>query len=89
MANPEPGSEDFSFVLAEVPGAFVFLGACPPELDPATAAVNHAPQARFDDGVLADGATLLAELAVRRLARAASDGVPAPREGHAVTAGGP
>ena len=88
MANPEPGSEDFSFVLAEVPGAFVFLGACPPELDPATAAVNHAPQARFDDGVLADGATLLAELAVRRLARAASDGVPAPREGHAVTAGG-
>ncbi len=82
MANPEPGSEDFSFVLAAVPGAFVFLGACPPELDPATSPVNHAPQARFDDGVLADGATLLAELAVRRLARAAAagDALPAPRE---------
>jgi hippurate hydrolase len=69
MPHPEPGSEDFSFVLAAVPGAFVFLGACPPDLDPATAPTNHAPQARFDDGVLADGAALLAELAVRRLAR--------------------
>jgi hippurate hydrolase len=75
MANPEPGSEDFSFVLAQVPGAFLFLGACPPDLDPQTAAGNHAPQARFDDGVLADGATLLAELAIRRLARSTVDGV--------------
>jgi hippurate hydrolase len=74
MAHPESGSEDFSYVLAAVPGAFVFLGACPPELDPTTAPVNHSPQARFDDGVLADGAALLAELAVRRLARAATDG---------------
>jgi hippurate hydrolase len=70
MPNPEPGSEDFSYVLAAVPGAFFFLGACPPELDPTTAPVNHSPQARFDDGVLADGAALLAELAVRRLTRA-------------------
>jgi amidohydrolase len=85
MPNPEPGSEDFSFVLAQVPGAFVFLGACPPELDPSTAPTNHAPQARFDDAVLADGATLLAELAVRRLARAtaAGDTLPAPRDGDA------
>jgi hippurate hydrolase len=78
MPNPEPGSEDFSYVLAAVPGAFVFLSACPPELDPATAAANHAPQARFDDGVLADGAALLAELAVRRLARPGLvDAIPA------------
>jgi len=69
MPNPEPGSEDFSYVLAEVPGAFVFLGACPPEIDHEAAASNHAPQARFDDGVLADGAELLAELTLRRLAR--------------------
>ena len=69
MANPEPGSEDFSYVLAEVPGAFLFLGACPPELDPHTAPSNHAPQAGFDDMVLPDGAALLAELAVRRLTR--------------------
>jgi len=89
MVNPEPGSEDFSFVLAEVPGAFVFLSACPPDQDPQNAAPNHAPQARFDDGVLVDGAALLAELAVRRLTRPASTvdvpaqpaapAVPAPR----------
>ena len=28
LPNPIMGSEDFSRVLAEVPGAFVFLGAC-------------------------------------------------------------
>ncbi|GAB3142644.1 M20 family metallopeptidase [Amycolatopsis stemonae] len=65
MADPITGSEDFSRVLERVPGAYLFLGACP--ADPDTAADNHSPRARFDDGVLADGAALLAELAVRRL----------------------
>ncbi|WP_433175170.1 M20 metallopeptidase family protein [Actinoallomurus sp. CA-150999] len=68
--NPLTAAEDFSFVLNEVPGAFVFLGACPPDRDPATAPFNHAADAVFDDGVLGDGAALLAELALRRLARA-------------------
>jgi amidohydrolase len=65
--NPMTTAEDFSYVLEDVPGAFVFLGACPPDRDPATAPFNHAPDAEFDDAVLADGAALLAELAVRRL----------------------
>jgi hippurate hydrolase len=68
MADPVTGSEDFSRVLQRVPGAFVFLGACTSD-EPETAASNHSPLARFDDGVLADGAALLAELAVRRLSR--------------------
>jgi len=68
MPDPVTGSEDFSRVLSRVPGAFVFLGACPGE-DPAAAPPNHSPLARFDDAVLADGAALLAELAVRRFAR--------------------
>jgi amidohydrolase len=68
--NPLTGSEDFSFVLDEVPGAFVMLGACPPGADPATAPFNHSSDAVFDDSVLADGAALYAELALRRLARA-------------------
>jgi metal-dependent amidase/aminoacylase/carboxypeptidase family protein len=68
MADPLTGSEDFSFVLDKVPGAFVFLGACPPDADPATAPFNHSPEAVFDDAVLADGAALLAGLALRRLA---------------------
>jgi hippurate hydrolase len=66
--NPVTGAEDFSFVLEEVPGAFVFLGACPADADPAEAAYNHSPEAVFDDSVLAEGATLLTELALRRLA---------------------
>jgi len=65
--HPLPGGEDFSYVLREVPGAFLFLGACPPDADPAGAPSNHSARAVFDDGVLADGAALLAELALRRL----------------------
>jgi hippurate hydrolase len=65
--DPVPGSEDFSYVLEQVPGAFVMLGACPPDADPATAPFNHSAEAVFDDAVLPDGATLLAELALRRL----------------------
>jgi amidohydrolase len=68
MPDPATGSEDFSRVLERVPGAFVFLGACPTD-EPKSAPPNHSPLARFDDSVLADGATLLAELAVRRLNR--------------------
>jgi amidohydrolase len=65
---PLTGAEDFSFVLEQVPGAFVMLGACPPGTDPLTAPTNHSAHAVFDDAVLADGAALYAELALRRLA---------------------
>jgi hippurate hydrolase len=65
--NPLPGAEDFSFVLDEVPGAFIMMGAGLPDSDPATAPYNHAADAVFDDSVLADGTALLAELALRRL----------------------
>jgi amidohydrolase len=67
--HPITGAEDFSFVLEQVPGAFAFLGACPPDVDPETAPSNHSAYALFDDAILPDGATMLAELAVRRLAR--------------------
>ncbi|MFF0863853.1 M20 family metallopeptidase [Nonomuraea sp. NPDC003560] len=67
--QPVMGSEDFSYVLEEVPGAFVFLGACPPDRDPATAPYNHSPDAVFDDSVLPDGAALYASLAYERLSR--------------------
>ena len=67
MANPVTGSEDFSRVLQEVPGAYVFLGASK-SADPENAPHNHSPLAAFDDSVVPDGAALLAELAARRLA---------------------
>jgi amidohydrolase len=66
--HPITGSEDFSYVLEQVPGAFVMVGACPPDRDPDTAPDNHSPDAIFDDAVLADGTTLYVELALRRLA---------------------
>ncbi|GAA0941771.1 M20 family metallopeptidase [Actinocorallia libanotica] len=69
--QPIPGSEDFSYVLQKVPGAMLFLSACPPVPDPAAAPMNHAPQAVFDDSVLPDAALLLATLAARRLEGAA------------------
>jgi len=65
--RPENGSEDFSRVLAHVPGCFISLGAMPAGMDADTAPYNHSPDALFDDGVLIDGAALLASLAVRRL----------------------
>jgi amidohydrolase len=68
---PITGAEDFSFVLEQVPGAFVFLGACPPGRDPETAPTNHSAIAEFDDAALAEGTALYAELALRRLARGA------------------
>jgi hippurate hydrolase len=66
---PITGAEDFSFVLEQVPGAFVMLGACPPGTDPLTAPTNHSAHAVFDDAALADGTALYAELALRRLAQ--------------------
>ncbi|NYE95382.1 hippurate hydrolase [Psychromicrobium silvestre] len=71
LENPIPGGEDFSFVLEEVPGTYIFLSACAHE-DLRKADGNHSPRAAFDDVVLPDGAALLAELAVRRLNRADS-----------------
>ena len=70
LPQPDPltGAEDFSFVLEQVPGAYLMLGACPPGLDPATAPNNHAGDAVFDDSVLGAGAALYAELALQRLA---------------------
>ncbi|WP_347350897.1 M20 family metallopeptidase [Intrasporangium sp.] len=72
LAAPVGASEDFSRVLQQVPGSFLFLGAVPPGRDPATAPMNHSPLATFDDSVLPDGATIYAELAVRRLAALAA-----------------
>ncbi|MEV6220491.1 M20 family metallopeptidase [Nocardia fluminea] len=66
--RPGAGSEDFSRVIAEVPGAMIALGATPADVDPDKAPMNHSPLAVFDESVLADGAALYAELAVRRLA---------------------
>ncbi len=63
LPTPIAGGEDFASIVHEIPGAFVFIGACPPGVEPSTAATNHSNKALFDDSVLADGAALLVELA--------------------------
>lgn len=66
MPFPEAGAEDFSYVLEQVPGAYIFVSAYPGD-DWNTAATNHSPRALFDDVVLADCSALLAEVTLRRL----------------------
>ncbi len=70
LGTPLMGSEDFSLVLDQVPGAMVLIGACPPDQDPATAPFNHSAGAQFDDALLGDGAAFLAELAISKMRRA-------------------
>lgn len=66
--NPRVGAEDMSYVLNEVPGAYVNISACRvPDYENAPA--NHSPLADFDDSILPDASALLAELAIRRLNR--------------------
>jgi hippurate hydrolase len=65
--HPIAGAEDFGSIVREIPGAFIFLGASPDKQDWMTAAPNHSNYATFDEGVLPDGAALLAGLAFEEL----------------------
>lgn len=67
LPQPVSGSEDFSRVLQRVPGAFLFLGACPSDADPDKTPANHSPRAEFDDAVLGDAAAAYTALAAARL----------------------
>ncbi len=67
LAAPIMGAEDFSYVLQRVPGAFAFVGACPPDQDPVTAPSNHSNLVIFDEPAMAVGAAIYAAIALRRL----------------------
>jgi hippurate hydrolase len=71
LEHPITGGEDFASVLKEMPGAFVFMGACPPDRDHTKAETNHSNKAVFDDSKLSDGSALLAALAFDTLDEAA------------------
>lgn len=50
---PVTGSEDFAFFQQKVPGFFFFVGACPPDVDPAKAPSHHTPDFMMDErGIL-------------------------------------
>jgi hippurate hydrolase len=67
LQEPMAGGEDFASIVQEVPGAFVFVGACPPEINHETAATNHSAKAMFADSVLPLCASILAGLAFDHL----------------------
>ena len=70
IPTPQMGSEDFSFVLDEIPGTFLMLLTSPDGVDPRTAEFNHSPRVLFDDAVLGDQAAALATLAFARTSAA-------------------
>jgi hippurate hydrolase len=67
MPNPVMGAEVFSYVLQRVPGAFAFLGACPPGVDPSEADPNHSNRVHFDESALANGVAMYAAFALDTL----------------------
>jgi hippurate hydrolase len=60
LDNPSMGGEDFAFFLEKVPGAFIWLGV-------GDVSGLHTAQFYFDEGILAQGSTLLAALALESL----------------------
>ncbi len=74
LAAPIMGAEDFSYVLQRVPGAMFFVGARPPEEDPATAPQNHSNRVRHDEPAMAVGAAVYAAVALRHLAGGSGPG---------------
>ena len=67
LAAPIMGAEDFSYILQRVPGAMFFVGARPPEEDPATAPQNHSNRVVFHEPAMAVGAAVYAAVALRHL----------------------
>ena len=67
LPHPIMGAEDFSYVLQEVPGTMMFLGATPPEIDLATAAPNHSNRVYFDEQAMARGIATYAAVALDQL----------------------
>ena len=73
LDHPLMQSEDYSLFLQRVPGAMVLIGAAPPGEESNAVSSNHAPDVRFDDSRLFEGAALLSLLTLRR-----AHGIAAP-----------
>jgi hippurate hydrolase len=67
MPDPMMGAEDFCYVLAKVPGAMAFLGACPPGHAPDTAPPNHSNRVVFDESAMVHGVALYTAFALEAL----------------------
>ena len=70
LPNPVMGAEDFSYVLDELPGSMVFLGATPHDHDLSKAAPNHSNRVHFEESAMVSGVSMYAMAALRHLAPA-------------------
>jgi hippurate hydrolase len=68
LSSPVMGAEDFSYVLAERPGALAFLGACPPGTNPARAHACHSNRMVIDETALRAGIAVHCAVATSFLA---------------------
>ncbi|MFN3216341.1 MAG: M20 family metallopeptidase [Acidimicrobiales bacterium] len=65
IPTPVMGAEDFSYVLAGVPGAMAFLGVCPADVDDSlTAAPIHSNRMRLNEDAMAAGVAMHAAMAM-------------------------
>ena len=68
LPTPIMGAEDFSYVLQQVPGAMVFLGACPDDIaDSLTAPSCHSNHMRLNEDALRYGIELHVSMALEAL----------------------
>jgi amidohydrolase len=72
LDEPSGAAEDFSALLAEVPGSYFMLGIVPRGQDPAKAAANHSPDFFVDEAALIVG--------VRALSMVTANYLAAPKE---------
>ena len=67
MPAPMMGGEDFSYVLAQVPGAMAFIGVAPAGSDPRTNPPLHNTRMTIEEDVMARGIALHCAMAERFL----------------------
>jgi metal-dependent amidase/aminoacylase/carboxypeptidase family protein len=72
LSTPGMASEDFSYMLEEVPGNMFFLGV---QADQSLGTAMYSATAVFDDSLLGEQAATPAELAWRRLSAEKQDSV--------------
>jgi amidohydrolase len=67
---PHTGAEDFSFFQEKIPGLFFFVGACPPDVNPANAPSHHTPDFMIDERGMVTGLKAMLQLTIDYMERA-------------------
>lgn len=67
LATPLMGAEDWSYVMNEIPGTMVFLGACLPNLIPGESPGNHSNRVVFHEEAMATGIALYSAVAIEHM----------------------